>query len=160
MFERYGEYIRRVIRRRLDPRLRPQYDSLDFVQSVWASVLQLPADRCTFATAEDLIGFLVRVAYNKVIDAYRRQLGTLKRDATREQPLGDGSVGGPEPTPSQVAMAEECWEQLLDGQPEEGRRVLELLRQGYTHQEIADRLSVSVRTIHRLLRKLSAPEEP
>jgi RNA polymerase sigma-70 factor (ECF subfamily) len=159
MFERYGEYIRRVIRRRLDRRLRPQYDSIDFVQSVWASILEVPPDRYTFATADDLVGFLVRVATNKVIDAYRRRLGTIECERGHEEPLGDAAVCDREPTPSQLAMAEERWDQMLDGQSEEDRRILELLRQGCTHQETADRLGVNVRRIHRLLQKLGVPEK-
>lgn len=30
--QRYGEAILRVVRRRLDQRLRPEYDSIDFLQ--------------------------------------------------------------------------------------------------------------------------------
>ena len=37
LVEQYGEPIRRAVRRALSARLRPQFDSLDFVQLVWSS---------------------------------------------------------------------------------------------------------------------------
>jgi DNA-binding NarL/FixJ family response regulator len=53
-------------------------------------------------------------------------------------------------------MAEERWDRLLDGQPPQDRRILELLRQGHTHAEIAQQVGVSEKRVQRLLRKLSA----
>jgi RNA polymerase sigma-70 factor (ECF subfamily) len=170
LFERYSGHILLIVRRRLDRRLRSQYDSLDFVQSVWASFFRTVPDRYTFDNAEDFIGFMARVAYNKVVETYREHLGTAKRDAAREVPLeeacgGEGATpapaGGaalpnrsPQPTPSQVVMAEERWQRLVQGQPEKYRRILELLRQGYTQQETADRLGLNTRLVQRVLRKL------
>jgi DNA-directed RNA polymerase specialized sigma24 family protein len=37
LINEYGDCIQRVVRRRLDTRLRSKFDSLDFVQMVWAS---------------------------------------------------------------------------------------------------------------------------
>ncbi len=39
LVQRYGGYVRRAVRRVLDRRLRPKFDSLDFVQLVWQSFL-------------------------------------------------------------------------------------------------------------------------
>lgn len=37
LVEHYGEDIRNAVRRSLNRRLRPKFDSLDFVQLVWSS---------------------------------------------------------------------------------------------------------------------------
>src|SRR5262245_7651335 len=76
LFERYGNSVRRVVRRWLHQPLRRHYDSTDFEQSVWASFFQGPADHGIFPTPEDLVAFLSRIAYNKVVDATRKRLGT------------------------------------------------------------------------------------
>src|SRR5262249_3516844 len=148
IFDRYSEHIRRVIRRRLNQRLRPQYDSVDFNQAVWASFFQIPPEQYTFATPDDLIAFLSRLALNKVIDETRKRLQTRNPDVGREPsldpppPAGSeefpGDPPGRQPTPSQLAIAEEHWVQMLQGQGPRERRVLEMLRQGHTHQEIAE----------------------
>jgi RNA polymerase sigma factor (sigma-70 family) len=164
VFDRYSDYVRRVIRRRLNQRLRPQYDSIDFNQSVWASFFQIPPEQYTFATPDDLIAFLSRLALNKVVDETRKRLHTHKRDVTRERSLDAPPAAGLDelpadlpgrlPTPSQLAIAEEHWVQMLEGQGPRNRRVLEMLRQGHTHQEIAEQLDTHPKVIQRLLRKI------
>jgi RNA polymerase sigma-70 factor (ECF subfamily) len=155
LFVRYSDDVRRVVRSRLHRRLRSRYDSLDFVQSVWASFLQIPADRYTFDSPDDLVGFLARVAYNKVVEVFRQHF-QAKRDVSREEGVAEADeVRDPRPTPSQVLIAEEHWERLLRNQPPHYRHILELLRQGYSHVEIADRLGLNPKLIQRLLHKLT-----
>ncbi|NQT11376.1 MAG: helix-turn-helix domain-containing protein [Planctomycetes bacterium] len=59
-----------------------------------------------------------------------------------------------QPSPSQVAIADELWTRLLRGRPEHHQRILELRREGNTHQQIADRLGVNERTVRRVIRSL------
>jgi RNA polymerase sigma-70 factor (ECF subfamily) len=154
LLNRHGETVRAAVRKRLNDRLRPQYDSLDFVQEVWAAVLALPPDRCRFDGPQALAAFLTRVAENKVVDVARRRFDTRKSDVNREQPLDP--VGGPDPgpTPSQVAVAEERWASLSRRLNAGERAVLERLREGYTHDEIAGMLGVSRSTVNRIVRRL------
>jgi RNA polymerase sigma-70 factor (ECF subfamily) len=164
LLERYSDPIRRVVRRHLHRRLRRQFDSLDFVQSVWASFFQLPAERYSFPTPKALVAFLSQVAYNKVVEAFRQRFQTAKHDLTRERSLHNGNLESPsvqlrEPTPSQLAIAEECWERLLAGQPPRYRRILEMLRQGHSHREIGEKLGLHPKVVQRLLRKLGAQME-
>ena len=58
-------------------------------------------------------------------------------------------------TPSQVAVANEEWERLLEGQPAHYRLALELLRRGHTHAETAARLGLNPKQIQRLVQKLN-----
>jgi RNA polymerase sigma factor (sigma-70 family) len=164
LFDRYGEHVRRVVRRKLHQRLRSQYDSLDFQQAVWASFFTGAPVQHLFATPEELMAFLARMAYNKVVDAFRKGLQTARSDLARtkslEQPGPDalplaGTLAAAQPTPSQMAIANERWEQLLQDKPPQHRRILELLRRGYTHKEIAALAGLHPKVIQRMLRKLN-----
>ena len=111
-----------------------------------------------------------RIASNKVIDTTRKRLLTQKHDVRRETPLeGDDlerggledALAGPSPTPSQVVMADERWQRLIEGLPPGHRRVLELLRDGHTHLDIARTLGVHPKLIQRLVARLrEQAEEP
>jgi RNA polymerase sigma-70 factor (ECF subfamily) len=167
VFDRYSDHIRRVVRRRLHQPLRRRLDSTDFLQSVWAAFFRTPA-QYVFGTPEELIGFLAALAQNKLVDAFRRNVGNTRRDIRREQPLptASDSVGrehlvlaGRQPTPSQVAVAQERWELLLADQPPENRRVLELLRQRYSPSEIVEHLNVHPKRLQRVIRRLMARME-
>jgi hypothetical protein len=59
------------------------------------------------------------------------------------------------PTPSQVAIANEHWERLLEGQPEKCRLKLEMLREGHSRAEIAERTGLHPKVIQRWLRKMA-----
>jgi RNA polymerase sigma-70 factor (ECF subfamily) len=168
VYDRYNPHVQRVVRRYLARRLRKQYDSLDFLQEIWASFFMTPADQYTFDRPADLINFLGRVATNKVVEAYRHRVQTAKHDITRELPIGhlppgDGPVvtsavaaepAGREPTPSQLTIAEERWQLMLRDQPPRCRRILELLRQGHTYREVSEQTGIHSKVIQRLVRKL------
>jgi len=147
---RYTNAIRYVVRRKLRQRLRAQYDSVDFVQAVWASVAGVPRGDFTFETSEDLIRFLARLATHKVIDAYRQSIA--QKNCEVEQPLESPSaVPGREPTPSQNAIADERFQKMIDALTPGQRRILMLRRQGHTYEEIADHLKIDVKTVQRIL---------
>src|SRR5262245_57197594 len=87
LFRLYSKPIQQVVRRKLHSALRRRYDSVDFVQSVWKSFVQLPLESYTFATPEDLVAFLSRIAYNKVSRTTRQRLGGQANDMRRETSL-------------------------------------------------------------------------
>lgn len=166
LVERYGSALRRIVRQRLHPGLRPVYDSLDFFQDVWASFFQAAPLR-TFEDPNDLIGYLTEMAFHKVTDTYRERMCTGKRDGGRVESLPlpteedrANELPACQPTPSQVAVANERWEDLLRGLPPQHQRMLELLREGYTHEEIAQNLGIYTKVIQRLLQKLEKKGNP
>ena len=55
---------------------------------------------------------------------------------------------------SQVAVAGERWADWVRRLPPGHRAVLERLRDGHTHEEVAAMLNVSVRTVERIVRRL------
>jgi RNA polymerase sigma-70 factor (ECF subfamily) len=154
----YGPFIRAAVRRQLHPRLRTRFDSLDFVQDVWASFLAIPTERYTFDTPRALLAFLNRMAYHRVVDVFRQRFGTLKDDINREQAVsaanGSDQLRSPTPTPSQWVIAGEEWERLRGRFPEGQRVVLELLRDGHSYEDIARLANVSLSTVNRIVRRL------
>lgn len=157
LLDKYGEALIRVIRRRLGQPLRKQYDSADFAQEVWASFFAVPLERYHFASPEDLIAFLTSMARHKLADASRQGYQARKRDLNRAHSL-EGSAAAAaalapsrQPTPSQLVVAEDQWDRLLESQPEHCRGILRLLRLGYTHEEVATQLRLNEKTVRRVV---------
>ncbi len=157
-FRRYGRVIQVVVRRHLHHRLRPRFDSLDFVQDVWVSFLALPAERYTFTSPQQLVGFLTRVAQNKLIEVFRQHFQTQKHDIRRELSLGSERTpeepSAPVASPSAWAIAGERWEWLLSHLPPGHRVIVERLREGHNYEDIAKLTKVSVSTVNRIVRRL------
>jgi RNA polymerase sigma factor (sigma-70 family) len=158
LLQKYGMHIVRVIRRRLHKTMRSMYDSRDFTQAVWASFFTNSIQQHSFRNPDELIAFLVAIASNKVVDAVRKRLESGRFNISREHSL-EGSAAGEvllmqdtNPSPSQVAMAKEKWEQIQQKATRPGQLILELVQQGITHAEIARRLGVCEKTVQRLLR--------
>lgn len=161
LLELYRDPVLRVVRSRLHRALRRRYDSVDFVQSVWASFVQLPLENYAFATPEDFVAFLSRIAYHKVAETTRRRLGGRADDMRRETSLdapGEEAVGrhvpARLPTPSQHVIAEECWQKITRGLPPGHVGVLALLRDGHSPVEISRRLGIHPKVIQRLRERL------
>src|SRR5262249_6025066 len=155
LLEIFGPHIIRVVRRKLDQRLRARFDSADFAQDVWASFFANPPRHEVVDRPEALIAFLVRMARNKVVDAHRKGLVYQKENVTRQNSL-DGSaaleakaLSGTDPTPSQAAAAREEWQRL----PGHYQRILLLLGEGKTHVEIAREVGVNEKTVRRVFRR-------
>ncbi|MHC4518953.1 MAG: hypothetical protein ACYTAS_10220, partial [Planctomycetota bacterium] len=81
----YGERVRRIIRLRLDRRLRPKIDSVDVVQD--ALILALGGlNDFTYRSEGDFLRWLSRIAENKlrdIVDGFHAD----KRDIHREIPF-------------------------------------------------------------------------
>jgi len=156
--QQYGPYIRIAVRRRLHQRLRSKFDSLDFVQDVWASFFADVPAGVEFKSPEDLIAFLGKLARNKVVETVRARMLRQSRDINRERPLEQNAallenLHANTPTPSEVVMGREEWDLLLDNQPLVHRHILSRVRDGKTSDSIADELGISLRTVRRVIKK-------
>jgi RNA polymerase sigma-70 factor (ECF subfamily) len=154
LLDKYGHHVFRVVRARLDMTLRSKFDSVDFVQSVWACLLKNRERLSEFGAAQDLIQFLVKVARDRVVDEYRRRVLLQGKNVTREVPLSSHRHVSPAPTASQIAIAREHLGKLLGGQSDESRRIIEMRLEGATYGEIASELGVNPKTVQRTLRIL------
>jgi len=157
----YGPHIQRVVRRRLDRRMRSKFDSLDFVQMVWASVFRNPRELGSLEQPEDLIRYLATLARRKVIYEYRRRIvNDTKYNFSREQPLSEEDSNQADvlstevETPSQIAMAREQWEKLVDQQPDRDRSIVQMRIGGATFLEISQQLGINERTARKVIDRL------
>ena len=56
---------------------------------------------------------------------------------------------------SQFAMADEQWRRLVAGQSPMMRQVLDLLREGYTYEEVASQTGLHLKAIQRQVKRLT-----
>lgn len=161
LFDQSYPKVRRVISRRMNPPLRSLFDSTDFANEVFGSLVA-KFERFDFPNMAAFQAFLKKAAAQKVIDEERRFLAG-KRDRRRETPLDSGrpdedspglSLASSDPTPSQVAVAKESYNNVLSGLDQDGVRAIELASLGYTTHEIAQDRGWKVRKVQRLLKSL------
>jgi len=160
----YGERVRRIIRFRLDTKLRPKLDSIDLVQDALILALGGLKD-FTYRNEGDFLRWLSRIAENKLHDISKKFYAD-KRDIRKEisfkQEGGstDGCFRGmAEPigttTPSVIMRKREALDRLekaLDTLKPEYKEVIVLKRiEGLSHAEIAERLSKSTNAVPMLL---------
>jgi RNA polymerase sigma factor (sigma-70 family) len=155
--------VRLIVRGRLPQALRGQFDSMDFVQAVWQSVLSDPETLgAGFDGAGHFRGYLAGVARNKVLEEYRRRTQSRKYDVGREEPLyvrrggrdQPREVASPDPTPSQEAQAGDTLDRLVAGRSPREAEVVELRRQALTFAEIAERTGLHERAVRRIIEEV------
>lgn len=160
LLHRFEDEVRTMVRVRLPRALRSQFDSMDFVQAVWQSVLTGPnQDLDRFANAQHFRGYLSGVARNKVLEEHRRRTRTRKYDLRREEPLyirrGDRDVPrevpAVDPTPSQDVQAQDRLRQMVAGRSPQEAEIVELRRSGMTFEEIAERTGLHERAVRRVI---------
>jgi len=165
----YGERVRRIIRLRLDQRLRPKLDSVDVVQDVLILALGRLND-FTYKNEGDFLRWLSRIAENRVRDIFDR-FQADKRDIHREIPFKkegrstDGrSFGAAEPmrttTPSVIMGKKEALDRLekaLDELKPEYKEIIVLKKiEGLSHAEIAEKLGRNTGAVRMLLARAMA----
>ena len=162
LVEKCGQHVHRAVRRKLNRAMRSKFDSEDFVQAVWASFFENRDRLLEFPSSRDLILFLARIAHNKVIDEIRRRFVMKGKNVNREVPLdlsgARKTLVSPDPTASEVMMADETYQQITTGQPDRDRQIAELKRSGASHFEIAGALGIEPKTVQRVLRRLLREE--
>ena len=159
--QRYGRHILTVIRQKLNVQMRSVFDSLDFLQDVWTSFFNGELD-LKFHDPAALMRYLTQMARNKIADEARKRLGGGKfgfqgesslEGSARAHAEGLADSGG---TPAELAAAKEEWNRLLAGRPFHHVRILQMLGEGHTHDEIAAALGLNEKTVYRLIQKITA----
>ncbi len=163
LIEQFGPEVRIMVRSRLPDKLRGQFDTMDFAQVVWNSVVVNCRERAEpFDEPKHLIGFLIGVVKNKVAQEHRRLTRTRKYDVGREEPLyvrrGDREVprevSAPDPTPSEYAQADDRLDQLTRGRTPQEIRVVDLRLAGLTFDEIAVELGIHEKAVRRVIESI------
>ncbi|NQV33988.1 MAG: sigma-70 family RNA polymerase sigma factor [Phycisphaeraceae bacterium] len=165
----YGERVRRIIRLRIDQKLRPKLDSVDVVQDAFILALGGLKD-FTYRNEGDFLRWLTRIAENRFRDILDNFYAD-KRDLHKEMPFRKGGrsteggfVGAAEPirttTPSVIMRKKEALDRLekaLDQLKPEYKEVVVLKRiEGLSHAEIAERLGKNAGAVRMLLARAMA----
>jgi RNA polymerase sigma-70 factor, ECF subfamily len=168
LLERYRRYLRGLIAVRLDRRVARRVDASDIVQDTLTDA-SVRMDHYLRARPLPFIDWLRRLARDRVVDAHRRHLGSLRRSVARERPtseLTDASamelgrrIMAADTSPSNRLDRRERFERIAAGLaslPERDRQVLVMW---YLEQrparEIAEALGITERGLRsRHLRAL------
>ncbi|MHC4508850.1 MAG: sigma-70 family RNA polymerase sigma factor [Planctomycetota bacterium] len=160
----YGERVRRIIRFRIDRKLRPKVDSVDVVQDALILALAGLKD-FTYKNEGDFLRWLSRIAENKLHDILDRFYAD-KRDIRREIPFKKEEKNTEEDsfrvtsplettTPSVLLSRKEQLDRLeraIDDLKPEYRDVIFLSRiERLSHAEIAERSGKSKGAVAMLL---------
>jgi RNA polymerase sigma-70 factor (ECF subfamily) len=158
LFRRFTHQLVALARGRFGPPVGHKVDPEDVVQSAYKSFFRRYGDGdLEVGNWNSLWGLLTLITLRKCAErvAYHR---AACRDAAREVPgpPGDEETApwpealSREPTPVEAALLSEAVEQLLAGLDGDERPIVELSLQGYTTQEISERLGHPERTVRRL----------
>ncbi|MFC1792474.1 RNA polymerase sigma factor [Planctomycetota bacterium] len=160
----YSERVRRIIRFRLDQKLRSKLDSVDVVQDALILAMGGLKD-FTYRNEGDFLRWLSRIAENKLHDIFD-EFYADKRDIRKEIPFKEGrgsavdaffGAVGPigTTTPSVIMCKKEALDRLekaLDELKPEYKKVIVLKRiEGLSYAEIAERLGKSAEAVGMLL---------
>lgn len=171
LWERYDSRLVQLCRTKLASRFRQSADEEDMVTSAFDSFYR-GAKQGRFPRIDDrhdLWQLLVSISKCKVIDHVKRETA-LKRgggnvygesafgaqgSSEDERPLDQ--VVGRDPTPDDAALVVEQCERLLMKLGDETLcNIAQHKLEGYTNQEIADRLGMRLRTVERKLARIRA----
>ena len=155
-FERFTRRLIGLARAQFDARLLHKIDPEDVVQSAYKSFFLRYGEGALAAEGWDgLWGLLMCITLRKCADRVRYHKAE-RRDVGREAAApaeGDGPwlhAVGREPTPEEAVVLAETVEGLLRGLDGDERAVVELSLQGFSTQEISDRLGRATRSVRRL----------
>lgn len=156
VFLEFEPYLRLVVRKKLPPRLRAKFDSIDVVQSVWADLLRgFREAGWRFKDEAHLRAFLVRLTRHRFIDRIRRYRTAL----ARETPLGElarkDEPFSLQPSPSDIVQADELRDRMLALCSPGHREIVRLRLRGIPVSEIATRTGLHVGSVHRILHDLA-----
>jgi len=154
-FLAYESDLRMVVRRQIPQSLRAKFDSVDVVQSVWASVLQgLREGELRFSDESHLRSFLIRLALFRFIDLCRQH--RLARERERPSALFEAKQPRTPPgdRPTEILKAEEPLGRLMNFCPPSHRELLRLRATGLPVAEIAARTGFHPGSIRRIFHDL------
>jgi RNA polymerase sigma-70 factor (ECF subfamily) len=159
-WKRFGPLLERLAEKNMAPGLRPRLGPEDVVQSVCRTFFRRAKEgQFQLDDQDNLWRLLVAITLTKIREKTRYHMRD-KRGMQHERALaaGDDSVGpalpAAGPTPAEMAEFTDLLEATLAGLDEEERQVIQLKLQEFTHDEVAEKLGCSERTVRRILKKV------
>jgi RNA polymerase sigma-70 factor (ECF subfamily) len=158
VFQRFVRQLVSLTRRQFDAVLTRKVDPEDVVQSAYKSFfLRYGEGRLEVGDWDNLWSLLTLITLRKCLDRvkYHHAAGRDVRREAAPRPDAEGAEAwweavAREPTPEEAAVLGETVEQLLRDLDADDRPILEMSLQGYTTQEISQRLHLAERSVRRL----------
>jgi RNA polymerase sigma factor (sigma-70 family) len=165
-WQHFGPMLERLADRNLAPAMRRRLGPEDVAQSVCRTFIRRAQEgQFDFGSGNELWRLLCAITLTKVREKTRHHM-RKKRGLQNEVALGGSEESGTGFTPaaddpSPVAEAEfaDLLQAAIAVFSDEERQMLELRLQGYQHEEIAQQLRCSVRTVGRILTRVQSQFE-
>jgi RNA polymerase sigma factor (sigma-70 family) len=163
-WDQYGGLLQKVAERHLAGGLRRRVGPEDVVQSACRTFLRrAKGGEFRLEDSEGLWRLLCAITLTKIREQARyhlRQKRGLDQETPLEAPAGDSGgnfqLAAPGPTPAEAAEFADQFQQLLAALDEEERRIVDLKLQEFTHEEVAEQLGCSERTVRRVIKRVQA----
>src|SRR5262249_22272936 len=158
LLRRFTRQLVALARGRFGPPVGHKVDPEDVVQSAYKSFFRRYGDgNLEAGNWNSLWGLLTLITLRKCAERVAYHRAECRNTAREVSGPCDGEEKAPwleapsrEPTPVEAALLSEAVEQLLAGLDGDERPIVELSLQGYTTQEISERLGHPERTVRRL----------
>lgn len=160
LFDAYVERLLPLARRRISQRLTSRVDPEDIVQSVFRTFFaRLKEDKFEIGGQDDLFRLLVRITVHKTL----RQIAhhkAAKRDPSQEAGHTDSAqeqmlqLLTHEPTPEATVTFLDQLEHFMGMLPEQDRQILALRMEGFSTEEIAQKIGSYDRKVRRVLERI------
>lgn len=160
LFDSYVDRLVALARRRISQRLASRLDPEDIVQSVFRTFFgRLKKGQFCIEDQDDLCKLLVRITVHKSLQqvAFHK---AAKRDPNQETCQGDQSqerlqeLLARDPSPEEAVAFVDHLEQFLNRLRPQERQILEMRLQGYSNDEIAQKLDIYDRKIRRVIERI------
>jgi RNA polymerase sigma-70 factor (ECF subfamily) len=152
VFERFVDKLIRLARHQFNAVLRHKVDPEDVVQSAYKSFFHRYGEgKVEVQDWSKLWGLLTMITLRKCCDRveyHRAMCRDVQREAAGAEPWWQAVAR--EPTPEEAAVLAETVELLLRDLSQDQRPILEMSLQGFTTQEISERLGLGERSVRRL----------
>jgi RNA polymerase sigma-70 factor (ECF subfamily) len=165
LFDQYVDRLVALARGRISQRLAGRVDPEDVVQSVFRTFfIRVKAGQFTIEDQDDLTKLLVRITVHKTL----RQVefhDAAKRSTNQEVRQGSADheqlaqLLDREPTPDEANAFLDQLEHFLEKRTPFERQILELKMQGYSNEEIAQKLGTYDRKIRRVMERIREQAE-
>lgn len=163
-YDRYSPALYHIADARVSPRMQPRFDADDVVQSTMRTFFRRArAGYFQFEDNQRLWNLLCAITLTKLREKARFH-SRQSRDARRESAPNpaDDAVSSPlrdpmdsSPGPDNTLEFADTFEALIASLDETERRIVELKLQDQTHDEVAEALQISERTVRRVLQDLN-----
>ena len=135
------------------------------MQAAWASLFRVIPRLRELDDPKRFMGLLVTIACRRLTNEVRRRtpMDPEKLQGTGENGGRPPSLAdlqhGPEATPSEIAIAHECWEKIVGRLEPQHKEDIGLRMRGMTYKEIAARPGLNEKTARRIIERATKRQD-